>query len=466
MKMSSLKLFKSIIGIFFALMIFSACNKNFDAPPAYQNPNITAPITTIAQLKLMHNTSGAFDKIPDTSSIIISGIVVADDYSGAFYKQIVIQDSTGAIVLLLNNKYLYLNYPLGRQVYVKCHGLYLSNDKYNGYQNLGMIDYSTPNVPASVGIPAANIPQYVIQGSTGNKIVPRRPLVNQLTTSLQDPNLGALIQLDNFEFPVADTSVNWGDSSSVGAYVTIPAKDCSGNTVNYNTSPYCSFAGVKVPNGNGSISGIYSFSSRSVNNTTRQLLLRDTSDAPLHNLRCNGTLVPPVTIYDATSVFSTITNKVQVNLSGWLNIPEVGGVYYQGFVGSTGSLASISAFGAKNPPVTSWLISPKITIPANAKSPSVSFNCIDGYDNGASFGLYISSNYDGKSLTPSTFTWSPTSYVAPSGKTSGYSALTPSGSIDLSAYKGQTIYLGFRYDGTATKSTTFEFSAPLVSSLP
>ena len=465
MKKSTLTLFTSIIGMFFALIIFSACNKNFDAPPAYQNPNLTAN-TTIAQLKLMHTTNGAFDKIPDTSSIMISGIVVADDYSGAFYKQIVIQDSTGAIVLLLNNKYLYLNFPQGRQVFVKCHGLYLSNDKYNGYQNLGMIDYSTPNVPASVGIPAANIPQYVIQGSTGNAIVPRRPLVNQLTTSLQDPNLGALIQLDNFEFPVADTSVNWGDSTSAAAYVTIPVTDCNKNTVNYNTSPYCSFAGVKVPNGNGSIMGIYSFSSKSVNGTTRQLLLRDTSDAPLHNLRCNGTLLPPITIFDPTNVFSTIVTKVQLNLTGWLNIPEVGGVYYQGYVGSTGSLASISAYGAKTPPVTSWLISPQIAIPASAKSPSVSFSCIDGYDNGATLGLYVSTNYDGKSLTPSTFTWTKTSYVAPSGSATKYSGLNPSGNIDLSAYKGQTIYLGFRYDGTATQNTTFEFNAPIVSSLP
>ena len=459
MKNSTLTLFTSIISMFFALIIFSACNKKFDAPPAYEVPNIQSN-TTIAQLKKLHTTTGAFNKIPDTSSMIISGIVVADDYSGAFYKQIVIQDSTGAIVLLLNNKYLYLSYPQGRQVFVKCHGLIISDDKYNGYQNLGMIDYSTPNVPASVGIPVANIPQYVIQGSTGNAVVPRRPLVNQLTNNLQDPNLGALIQLDNFEFPLADLSANWGDTSAANAYVTIPAKDCNGNTVNYNTSAYCSFAGIRIPNGNGSIAGIYSYTSKSYNGTTRQLLLRDTSDAPLHNVRCNG-VNPPNIIYDATSVFSTIVTKTQINLTGWLNIPEVGGVYYQGYVGSAGSLASISAYGAKTPPVTSWLISPLVAIPAGTKTPPyVTFNYTTGYANGATFVVYVSTNYDGKSLTPSTATWTPIYTCA--SLTGNYPTPKSSGNIDLSAYAGKSIYIGFRYDGTATQNTTFEFSAPLI----
>ena len=466
MKKSTLSSLSIVLSIFLTVFIFSSCKKKFDEPPAYENPNITAN-TTIAKLKTLHTNAGAFDKIADTSSMIISGIVVADDYSGAFYKQIVIQDSTGAIVLLLANKYLYLNYPRGRQVFVKVHGLVLSDDKYNGYQTLGMIDYSTPNSPASTGIPAANIPQFVIQGSTGNAVVPFKPAFSALQTgNLQDPYLGAYIQLDNFEFPVADTSVNWGDSSATKAYVTIPCNDCNKNVINYNTSPYCSFAGVRVPYGNGSILGIYSFSSKAANGTTKQLLLTDTSDARLYNVRCNGTLLPRVMIYNGIPDFANIVTKTTIALTGWYNIGEVGGILYQGYVGTTGSLASITAYKVATAPVTSWLISPTITIPASAKSPSVSFNCIDGYDNGATLGLYVSTNFNGNN-TPSQSpnSWTKLPYTAPSGATK-YSTLTPSGAIDLSAYKGQTIRLGFRYDGDATHNTTFEFDGPQVTSLP
>jgi len=462
MKKSTLTLLTSILGIFITLFIFSSCNKKFDVPPAYQTPNITAN-TTIAKLKSLYQNAGTFQTLSDTSTMVISGIVVADDYSGAFYKEIVVQDSTGAIVLLLDNKYLYLNYPQGRQVFVYCHGLTLSNDKYNGYITLGNIDYSTPNVPASIGIPAANIPQYVIQGSTGNPVVPVKANITALTTNLQDPKLGAFIELDSFEFPVADTSVNWGDTTPAAAYVTIPCTDCFGNVINYNTSSYANFAGFKVPNGHGNIRGIYSFSSKAANGTTRQLLLRDTTDAELHSLRCNGTLNPPTIIYNGASVFSTIVTKTQLNLAGWLNIPEVGGVYYQGYVGTAGSLASITAYKAASTPVTSWLISPLIAIPAGtATPPYLSFGCTYGYANGATFGVYVSTNYNGSSLTPSTATWVKLPYTAPNG-TTNYPALISSGNLDLSAYAGKSIYIGFRYDGTATQNTTFEFGAPLVA---
>ena len=467
MKKNAIKTLTTILGIFITMFIFSSCKKKFDEPPAYEIPNITAN-TTIAQLKQLHNSVGTFDKIADTSSMIISGIVVADDYSGTFYKQLIIQDSTGAIAVALNNKYLYLNYPKGRQVFIKVHGLFLTDDKYNGFQLLCMVDYSTPNVPASTGIPAASISQYVVQGSTGNAVVPFKPAYSALTTgNLQDPYLGAYIQLDKFEFPEADTSVNWGDSSPTKAYVTIPCYDCNKNVINYNTSPYCNFAGIKVPFGNGSIRGIYSFSSRSVNGTAKQLLLTDTSDASLYNVRCDGGLYPPIWIYNPSSLFATIVKGAPINLTGWYNIPEVGGVKYVGFVGATGSFASITSFKATNPPILSWLISPLITIPANANQPSVSFNCIDGYDNGATLGLYVSENYDlGNTPSQSPNVWTKLPYVAPSGSATKYSSPFPSGPIDLSAYKGKSIRLGFRYDGDAAHSTTFEIDAPRVSSKP
>ena len=461
MKKSTLTLLTSILGIFLTLFIFSSCNKKFDTPPFYQTPNISSN-TTIAKLKSMYQNPGTFLKIADSSTMIISGIVVADDYSGAFYKEIVVQDSTGAIVLLLDNKYLYLNYPQGRQVYVYCHGLTLSNDKYNGYVTLGNIDYSTPNVPASIGIPAANIPQYVIQGSTGNPVLPFKTSIGSLTSNIQDPNLGAFIELDSFEFPIADTSVNWGDTTPAAAYVTIPCTDCFKNVINYNTSPYANFSGIKVPNGHGNIRGIYSFTSKSVNGTTRQLLLRDTTDAQLHSVRCNGSLLPPTTIYNAASVFSTIVTKQQLNLTGWLNIPEVGGVYYTGYVGSAGSLASITAYGAKTPPVTSWLISPQVAIPAGTKTPPyLNFTYTSGYANGATFAVYVSTNYNGSSLTPSTATWTKIYTCAP--LSGNYPTPVSSGNISLSSYAGQSIYIGYRYDGTATQNTTFEFTAPLVA---
>jgi len=90
-----------------------ACNKKFDEPPAYVAPNITADLT-IRDLKAMHEM-GNIEQI--TVDKTISGIVIADDESGEFYKTIVIQDSTGGIAVKLDGYDLYTKYPRQASVY-------------------------------------------------------------------------------------------------------------------------------------------------------------------------------------------------------------------------------------------------------------------------------------------------------------------------------------------------------------
>ena len=75
--------------------VVSSCNKKFDEPPLGTDPNITANLT-IKDLKAMYSSIGNFQKVNDDK--VISGIVIADDRSGNFYKQIIIQDETGGIL--------------------------------------------------------------------------------------------------------------------------------------------------------------------------------------------------------------------------------------------------------------------------------------------------------------------------------------------------------------------------------
>ena len=443
--------------------ILISCKRTFDEPPANQIPSLSAN-TTISVLKQAHTTYGTFNVVD--SNIIISGIVTADDMSGAFYKEIVIQDATGAIVLLLNKTYLYLNYPVGRQVFVKCKGLTLSDDSYNGYITLGMVNRTDSAVPVSTGIPSANIPQYLFQGTLNNLVVPQSVVVLQLGTSMQDPLLGALIQLNQFQFAAKDTSRTWADTVQK-LYTTILASDCNSNIININTSPYCNFASAVLPKGNGSISGIYSVSYKTVNGTKRQLLLRNLNDVDMNNSRCSGT--GSGYLFDATAAFATIVTKLTINLPGWFNIAETGGISFVGYSNTSSHFASISAYGATGSPanVTSWLISPPIIIPANSISPGLIFNAEDGYDNGALFTVWVSANYNGNN-TPSQLPnlWNITTYKAPTGSTSSFSSPINSGNIDLSSYVGQTIYLGFKYVGSksANKTTTYEFDAPHIIS--
>jgi len=74
-----------------------ACNKKFDMPPPYAPPNLT-PTLTIAQLKAQH-TFGGYEII--STDDIIEGVVIANDSSGNFYKQIIIEDTSGGIAITL-----------------------------------------------------------------------------------------------------------------------------------------------------------------------------------------------------------------------------------------------------------------------------------------------------------------------------------------------------------------------------
>lgn len=80
------------IAVLIVIVLTASCNRKFDVPPANADPEIDANLS-IRDLKARYTAIGNFQRIEEEH--IISGIVIADDRSGNFYKQIVIQDETG-----------------------------------------------------------------------------------------------------------------------------------------------------------------------------------------------------------------------------------------------------------------------------------------------------------------------------------------------------------------------------------
>lgn len=254
-------------------LIIVSCNKKFDEPPSYIGPDIT-PTMTITELKALH-TTGGLELI--TADEIISGIVVADDQSGNFYKTIDIQDETGGIQLKLDGYDLYTQYPVGRQIFVKVKGLYLGD--YNKQIQLGGGIDATVS-PARLGyLASALFDQYITKGSLDNIVTPKVVKVADLNDTYQS----MLIQLDNFEFATTDTSKTFADVSLTASAINYTIKSCTGESIALRNSSYADFAGYGLPNGNGSILAIYT-----VYGSTKQLNIRDTSDVKFYNTRCAG----------------------------------------------------------------------------------------------------------------------------------------------------------------------------------
>ncbi|HEY6506014.1 MAG TPA: DUF5689 domain-containing protein [Chitinophagaceae bacterium] len=275
-------------------LFISSCEREFDEPPLYIDPNLT-PTMTIAQLKAMH-VGGQVETLPDG---IIEGVVNADDKSGNFYKQISIQDASGGITIRMDGLNLYANYPVGRKVYVKLNGLYMGD--YAGLIQLGgSIDNSDPSF-LNVNPIASNLfDTYVVKGSPNNTVT---PTTIASVAALNDNYQSMLIKFENFEFTVTDTSKTYANAVNQQS-VNLNVKGCGGSSIILRTSGYANFAGINVPNGNGTLLCIYTRF-----NSTKQLVIRDTNDVQFRGPRCGSGPTTLMNISDVRALFTGTTTS-------------------------------------------------------------------------------------------------------------------------------------------------------------
>jgi hypothetical protein len=101
----------------FIIGLMGCVKDDFDNPQQYTDPNLPVNFT-IKELKQLLINSG--DQIYSIDKdLIIAGIITADDKTQNFYKEIVIQDSSAAIGIKIDQNSIYNDYPIGRKVYVK-----------------------------------------------------------------------------------------------------------------------------------------------------------------------------------------------------------------------------------------------------------------------------------------------------------------------------------------------------------
>jgi hypothetical protein len=268
-----MKKFAIIITVVFLAGISSCVKEKFGTEPVTNtDPNITAN-TSIAALNAMATSNG----VQITQSLILSAIVVGDDKSGNFYKELDIEDSTGGILLMINGDDLYATYPAGRRLFINLQGLYVV--KYDSASEIvGSIDNG-----AFTGIATSNLSQYVNQGKWGINVAPIAVTIPEL---VNHPYMyqGELVQLNNVEFASGYRGVPYANAT-YELSSTMIIKDCNENTDSIYTSGYASFASAVTPSGNGTlvcVAGVYGGSS----GVLSQLMIRDTTDLHLTGPLC------------------------------------------------------------------------------------------------------------------------------------------------------------------------------------
>lgn len=290
-----MKYFASIFSIAMLALTFAGCvDLEFDAPPAEGEDVQLTPNATISDLRALH-TIGQFEEV--TQDWIIEAVVIADDRTGNFYRTIVVQDETGGIDLRINATELYNDYPVGRKLYIKPKGLWLGD--YNGQYQLGggtTIDADGDEVLAF--IEPVLLDDYLVKGPRNQPITPRKRKITELTSA----DLSTLIQLDSVQFTADDAGQPYADATNRISVNRI-VEDCDGNAIILRTSGYADFAAELTPEGNGTLTAVFS-----IYRDDLQLYIRDLDDVDMPGERCDtgtGTGGDQISIEEIRNLFNS-----------------------------------------------------------------------------------------------------------------------------------------------------------------
>ena len=268
------------LGLLAGTMLLASCvKKTYDSPLDTSQVDPKLPVQlSLKNLSLMGQNlgSGKWRQLGDTT---IYGVVVADDRSGNYYKQIVIEDTTfGGIVLYLDKTYLYADYPVGRGVYVKLKGLYLMN-----YKGLPEIVYTVDAGGNTTAIPSGLIDNYVVRGKFPDNSVSSQDVQIVDVKLNASKYLSTLVNITDAQFATGSNGVSYALPSAVASGTDRILTPCDGSsTITLRTSGYSTLQPYITPNGHGSIKCIVSTYAGAP-----QMILRDTTDVNMIGARCN-----------------------------------------------------------------------------------------------------------------------------------------------------------------------------------
>lgn len=242
-----MKLLRNINLPLIASLALFACERDYDAP-LLTEPEYTGPAANITISELRTQNAAATQDVPIiiTQDQVLKAVITGNDESGNIFKKIYLQDETGAIEMEVDQSSVYNYYPVGQTVYVDLNGLSIS--VYGDEQQLGHPEgylYRTP---------WEDFEKHVSKDGWANPENAKPVVIDDISTINAAP--------DNYKFKLVQfTGVTFqnggkGIFAPEDGYGEENITDSHGNTIMIRTSNYASFAGNKLPEGKGNVTGI------------------------------------------------------------------------------------------------------------------------------------------------------------------------------------------------------------------
>ena len=151
--------------------------------PGEREPVMMGVNTTIAALKQLYLDNGG-KAVEILSRVVIGGQVISSDRSGNIYRDLYIQDETGAICVKVGKSSMYSDYKLGQWVYIDCSGLKIGS--YNGMPQLGVEDESDSGYDTAYIDAQYLIDTHIFRGRVGRMPEARELTAAELSTALSE----------------------------------------------------------------------------------------------------------------------------------------------------------------------------------------------------------------------------------------------------------------------------------------
>lgn len=241
------------IALLFVGLMMTACQGDWDEPlfntPPYGNNAISDEgIITIAELKAMYpNVFASTDQNKQiTENIKIRGRVTGNDLGSNIYKQFIIQDETGAIIIAVNQSGMHGFLAEGQEIVIDLKDLYIGG--YRKQPEIGQ-----PYNGTSIGRMNKDLFQkhYKYVGQPDPTVI--QPIDFDVNMDM-DANCAKLVTLHDVSFaPVGGLGTFAPDTtqdktvSLVGGCVNRSLNEYSSSKVVVRTSTYAKFAAMKLP---------------------------------------------------------------------------------------------------------------------------------------------------------------------------------------------------------------------------
>ena len=275
--MKNIRLSFLLLLSIFALSIASCVKEDFDVPeiPDEEVPDIETNATLADIVNLWQE--GTFVTIEE--DWVVSAVVIADDFSGNYFRSIVIQDEEGTgLTLLLNARDLHNDYPIGRRIYIEAKDLVVGD--FNGLIQMGgSVFINDDGFEQMGGIEESLLEKYITKGQREQFIAPQAVTINEL--GFQE--LSTLVEINDIQVVESELGLTFADAENLRSE-NRTLEDCDGNQIVLRSSGFADFADEMLPVGRGTIVGVYS-----VFGTTKQLFIRNLNDVDMGGERCDGT---------------------------------------------------------------------------------------------------------------------------------------------------------------------------------